>query len=98
MLGETEALRIGLAPKRLLVYRAEAPFAGFKRHPIEVLARGQQFVAFAIHPETGQPYQWPLESLADIDASTLPEVTEEKCRAFVAAAFELIPEALRPAA
>ena len=41
-LGDTPALRIGRAPKRLLVYRAAAPFAGIRRAPIEVLGLGQQ--------------------------------------------------------
>jgi hypothetical protein len=65
MLGETPCLRIGQAPKRLLVYRAAEAFRGRKRHPLEVLARGQQFVAYAIHPVTGQPYSWPEEGLTD---------------------------------
>lgn len=97
ILGDTPALRIGMAPKRLLVYRCKTPFAGFKRHPIEVLARGQQFVAEAIHPETGQPYYWPGESLADLDINQLPEVTEAKCREFADAAYAILPPALRPA-
>ena len=46
-LGETSALRIGRAPKRLLVYRTQTPFNGFKLSPIEMLCEGQQFVAFA---------------------------------------------------
>jgi hypothetical protein len=97
MLGDTRALRIGLAPKRMLVYRAVTAFAGFKRHPIEVLARGQQFVAEAIHPETGKPYFWPGDSLVDLDISQLPAVTEAQCRAFADAAFAILPAALRPA-
>ena len=52
-LGDTPALRIGCAPKRLLVYRAAAPFAGFKRAPLEVLGVGRQFVAYGLHPGTG---------------------------------------------
>lgn len=96
MLGDTPCLRIGLAPKRLLVYRAETSFSGFKPHPIEVLARGQQFVAFAIHPETGEPYYWPGESLLDVDISQLPAVTEAQCRAFAEKALTIIPEGLRP--
>ena len=54
-LGETPALRIGQAPKRLLVYRTAAPFKGIKRHPLEVLCLGQQFVAYAIHPGDRPP-------------------------------------------
>ena len=34
-LGETTAMRIGRPPKRLLVYRTEAPFKGIKLSPIE---------------------------------------------------------------
>jgi hypothetical protein len=97
LLGDTPLVRIGMAPKRLLVYRAEHPFAGFKMHPIEVLARGQQFVAHAIHPETGQAYRWIDDSPADVPLSELPAVTEEQCRAFAKEAFELLPAALRPA-
>jgi hypothetical protein len=75
-LGDTPAVRIGRAPKRLLVYRAAEPFAGFKRPPIEVLGHGQQFVAYGLHPDTGQPYTWPVETLADIDIEDLPTITE----------------------
>ncbi len=96
-LGETPAVRIGRAPKRLLVYRTEAPFKGFKRPPIEILCEGQQFVAFAVHPDTGRPYEWPEESLADIDISGLPAIGEEAARAFAEAAYPLVPEPLRPA-
>jgi hypothetical protein len=59
MLGTTPCIRIGRPPKRLLVYRADSRFPGRKRHPLEGLALGQQFVAYAIHPGTGQPYCWP---------------------------------------
>jgi hypothetical protein len=96
-LGDTPLMRIGLAPKRLLVYRAEQPFAGFKTPPIEVLARGQQFVAHAIHPETGEPYHWVGDSPADVPLSGLPAVTEKQCRQFVKEALELVPPELRPA-
>ena len=72
MLGETPCLRIGQAPKRLLVYRAATAFRGRKRHPLEVLARGQQFVAYAIHPVTGQPYAWPEDGLTDTPLADLP--------------------------
>lgn len=61
-------VRIGKAPKRILVYRTIEPFR--KRQSnlyidqfgdeqrIELLGDGQQFVAFHIHPETGKPYRW----------------------------------------
>ncbi|MDG4574458.1 MAG: PriCT-2 domain-containing protein [Defluviicoccus sp.] len=96
-LGETPALRIGRAPKRLLVYRTDAPFKGFKLMPIEVLCEGQQFVAYHIHPDTGRPYEWPEESLADIDIGRLPLISEAQARAFAEEAYALLPETLRPA-
>jgi hypothetical protein len=98
MLGETPCWRIGRAPKRLLVYRAESPFPGRKRHPIELLARGQQFVAHAIHPDTGQPYAWPEASLLDVPRDRLPAVDEAACHAFLDAAWRLLPDALRQTA
>lgn len=62
-------LRIGRAPKQLLVFRTDKPFAKVKSHTwinddgercaVEVLGSGQQFVAFGVHPGTGQPYSWP---------------------------------------
>lgn len=95
MLGDTPCLRIGRAPKRLLVYRAETPFAGRKRHPLELLARGQQFVAYAIHPDTGRPYEWPDESLVEMPLSRLPVVDEAGCTAFLDAAWQLVPDEVR---
>jgi hypothetical protein len=64
MLGDTPALRIGRAPKRLLVYRADQPFKGFKVPPIEVLGLGQQFIAYGSirrpgSPTTGRWRRWP---------------------------------------
>jgi len=95
-LGNTPAVRIGRAPKRLLVYRAAEPFAGFKLPPIEVLGRGQQFVAYGIHPDTGEPYTWPVDSLADLALDELPAITETQAREFAQAAYALVPEDLRP--
>ncbi|WP_203072192.1 PriCT-2 domain-containing protein [Falsiroseomonas ponticola] len=95
MLGDTPCWRVGRAPKRMLVYRAATPFAGRKRHPLEVLARGQQFVAYAVHPDTGQPYAWPEANLLDVPLDRLPVVEEAACHAFLDAAWRLIPDDLR---
>ncbi|MFP1645964.1 PriCT-2 domain-containing protein [Pontitalea aquivivens] len=94
-LGDTPALRIGRAPKRMLVYRTAEPFRGIKRHPLEVLCLGQQFLAYAIHPDTGAPYTWPEEGLADIDITDLPEISAEAAVAFLDEAYALLPENLR---
>ncbi len=96
MLGDTPAVRIGHAPKRLLVYRAVQPFSGFKYPPIEVLGVGQQFIAYGIHPDTGEPYNWPVSTLADLSPDDLPGITEAQAREFAKEAYRLIPADLRP--
>lgn len=73
-------LRIGMAPKRLLVFRTEAPFRKMRSnkyedewgdmHQIEILGDGQQFVAYHTHPDTGRPYMWPAEKI-DKDGKTV---------------------------
>lgn len=61
-------LRVGRAPKRLMLFRTDEPFRKMRstiyrdewcnKQQIEVLGDGQQFVAYHIHPDTGRPYQW----------------------------------------
>ena len=96
LLGDTPAVRIGNAPKRLLVYRAAQPFSGFKFPPIEVLGVGQQFIAYGIHPDTGKPYEWPVQTLADLKIEELPVITEAQAREFARQAYEMVPESMRP--
>lgn len=81
--------RIGNAPKILLVYRAEcegwgkATGAWFEdelgdRHRLEILGKGQQFVAYHVHPNTGMPYEW-VDLFGGLDAmraDDLPTITE----------------------
>lgn len=95
-MGETDAVRVGLAPKMVLVYRPSGEVASNKYHPIEILSTGNQFVAYATHPDTGKPYQWISESLADMDQEQLPAVNQEQVDRFVAAVDKIIPAELRP--
>jgi predicted RNA-binding protein associated with RNAse of E/G family len=95
-LGVTSAIRIGRQPKRLLVYRTDAPFSKITMSPIECLCQDQQFVAYGIHPDTGSPYEWEIEGLVDIAASSLPTVTSEQVRRALEKALQLVPEAMRP--
>jgi Casjensviridae DNA primase len=70
--------RIGLAPKRGLLYRCDEPFRKIASNTyvdpnghdarIEILGDGQQFVAYAIHPDTGKPYRWTDPTLAPENA------------------------------
>jgi len=81
--------RVGNAPKILLAYRAEsegwgkATGAWFEdlggaRHRLEILGKGQQFVAYHIHPDTGQSYEWVdlFGGLEAMRAGDLPIITE----------------------
>ncbi|WP_075220698.1 bifunctional DNA primase/polymerase [Acuticoccus yangtzensis] len=96
-LGDTPLRRIGRAPKRLLVYRAREPFRGIRRAPLEILGEGQQFVAHAIHPDTGRPYDWPDGPPADRDLSDLPVVHRAAIEAFLDEALAMLPDDVKPA-
>lgn len=63
-------IRVGRAPKRLLVYRTAEPFAKMKlqittingeKHLVEFLGHGQQFLVHGLHPATQLPYTWLTE-------------------------------------
>lgn len=87
-------IRIGDAPKTLLLYRTDEPFrkVASKRyrspdgaeHQLEILGDGQQFVAYAIHPGTGQPYHWTTETAPhNLPADELPTLSLEQARELV---------------
>ena len=77
-------VRVGMAPKRLVVFRTTTPFRkmfasyndGKTMHKVEVLGSGQQFVAYGIHPDTKKPYTWTsLDEPLGVDAADLPTLT-----------------------
>ena len=98
--GPTALRRIGRAPKVLLLYRVECPhdkhstpdllFANGVKAKVEILAQGQQFVAFGIHPDTRAPYFWPEKSPLDIPMFDVPLVTLELLQQFVADAEQIL--------
>jgi P4 family phage/plasmid primase-like protien len=103
MLGETPLVRIGKAPKILLCYRADAAFrkmetpelffADDSKAQIEILADGQQLVAYGIHPDTGKPYSWPDGSPETVHFDDLPVVNSDHLRSFVEEAGRIIRKA-----
>lgn len=103
MLGPTPLLRIGKAPKCLFAFRTEAPFDKVQTSEfqmldgtvarVEVLATGQQFVGFGIHPDTRAPYRWPDRSPLKVPLADLPTVSRDTCAAFIAAAEEALRKA-----
>lgn len=85
-LGIDAPRRIGKPPKRLLVYRTDTPrpktwvkLPG-EDNKVEILGVGQQFVAAAVHPDTGKPYVWTPELPPFAE---LPLVTSDEIDAFV---------------
>lgn len=64
-------------------------------HRLEVLGKGQQFVAYHVHPDTGQPYEWVdfFGGLEHVTAAELPEVTEDQVLAALQE-FERLAEEL----
>lgn len=95
--------RVGRAPKLLLVYRTDEPFHKLasnkyvdflgQEHKVEILCDGQQFVAYAAHPDTGRPYEWVSEhDLAEIPATDLPVITIDQAKALIAYFEAHIPE------
>lgn len=84
--------RIGQPPKMLLAYRASG--AGWTKkqskkfgngYQVEVLGHGQQFVAYAIHPKTGKPYEWidTTGGLERVNAANLPVITPQQVEAVI---------------
>lgn len=86
--------RVGLAPKTMFVFRTDDPFTKLQsktysdffgeEHKVEVLGQGQQFVAYAVHPDTGKPYKWiDGPGISDIPFDELPEITREQAQEFI---------------
>ena len=87
-------IRIGKAPKTLLVYRTATPFKKIRSatyedrfgdiHAVEILGDGQQFIVFAEHPDTRQPYRWPGTDVSIVARANLPLLTCADARVIVA--------------
>lgn len=94
LIGEAP-VRVGDAPKRLLLTRTDESFrkvqSAFwispdgKKHKVEILGDGQQFVAIHIHPDTKQPYRWlDGKNPTTVHVSDLPILSEDAARTIVA--------------
>jgi putative DNA primase/helicase len=59
---------------------ASKPFKEMVKQRLEVLGKGQQFVAYHVHPDTGKEYEWVdfFGGLTEFSAETLPVVTKEQ--------------------
>jgi len=61
LLGVTPLVRVGRAPRRVLIYRvADAPIPSRRISPaVELIGDRRYVLAHGIHPQLGQPYIWP---------------------------------------
>lgn len=101
-------IRFGNAPKRLLMYRADAPFskakifltdpqgsstgADGKEYAVEVLGRGQQYLIYGEHPN-GFEYEWPnADGPGDMDAQSLTVISAESVNAWLEALALYLPD------
>ena len=92
MLGDSP-VRFGKPGRALLMYGCSGEEGRKKRvvlldtqgqeHAIEVLQRGQQFVAFGIHPDTRKPYQWEGGDPLDTPIEDLPQITDVEISAWL---------------
>ena len=99
-LGDSSLIRYGNRPKQAMLFRRKGAAFSKKATPalslmsakaqVEILAHGNQMVAFNIHPDTGRPYQWEDESPLDIPFEDLNEVSEADIDAFLSAAERLL--------
>lgn len=83
--------RTGMAPKTAFLVASDVAKKRIVKlsdpeQKVEVLANGQQFVAYGIHPDTGKPYQWhgldPLDTFLGTKGA-LPTVTEAEIDDFL---------------
>jgi hypothetical protein len=78
VLGATPLVRIGRAPKKLLLYRLPPglPVPGKNFGGFELFSRSGQTVLFGRHPD-GFDYRWPGESPLTVAPADLPEITSQ---------------------
>jgi hypothetical protein len=94
--GKAFPTRVGNPPKFLMMCRTPEPFSKLRTgkylqpdgstSQIEVLCRGQQFIAFGIHPKTGKPYEWFGGDPLSVPVAELPEVSRDQVVEFLRAA------------
>jgi AAA domain/Primase C terminal 2 (PriCT-2)/Bifunctional DNA primase/polymerase, N-terminal len=71
---------------------------GYKKHRVEILGVGQQFVAYNQHPDTGKPYIWNGEGdPLTVPVADLVSVTEAQMREFIDKVNAILKEHAPPA-
>lgn len=109
MLG-TAPIRVGTAPKRLLMYTTESPFTKVKvflegpngprdendkDYAVEILGDGQQYVIYGRHPD-GHDYHWPNNDGPETtDIWDLTPITIDDINKFIEAIPSYLPDGWR---
>jgi len=78
----------GLGPDNSAKYECELG----NLHQIEIKAKGQQWVAYGVHPGTGSPYKWAGGELHETDSEFLPTLTGAKIEALFRYFESIAPE------
>src|SRR5262249_21191230 len=95
----TISVRIGLPPKRAILFRTLEPFAKIRsdlvapngsQEKIEFLGDGQQLACFGIHPDTKQPYRWHGGEPGQIRRDDLPLIDSGEAQALIEELVELL--------
>ncbi|NKW71924.1 hypothetical protein HGD85_02930 [Rhodobacteraceae bacterium R_SAG10] len=82
VLGETPLIRIGQAPKSMLIYRTDGTIRSRKLAPIELFAGSGQIAVFGWHEKAGRPYHWPKSDIMELatDCNDIPLVSAADIR------------------
>jgi hypothetical protein len=92
-------VRIGLPPKRAILFRTLDPFDKImvkftetrgEIEKIEFLCDGQQLVAEGTHPKTGKPYSWFGGTPWEIAHDDLPYISREEAQQLVVDLAEIL--------
>jgi hypothetical protein len=102
--GKAFPTRVGNPPKFLMMCRTPEPFSKLRTgkylqpdgdtSQVEVLCRGQQFIAFGIHPKTGKPYEWFGGDPLTVAVADLAEVSRDKVVEFLRTAEGILSSQL----
>jgi hypothetical protein len=95
--------RIGRAPRVAMLYQGKNITKKVMRlispigelHKVELLGKGQQVVAFGVHPDTGNAYQWVDQSPVDVAVDDLELIDADLVSELFTAIEGALPEGWR---
>lgn len=97
-IGFTDFVRIGRAPRSMLLYRSAEQMRKRRAGDVEVLGFGQQIAVLGTHPDTHKSYAWPLECIVDVQLDALPIALPTDINQFLSEASRIQKTGKRPAA